>query len=299
MKLIWRLGRSAGQLIVVAAILQSGQSAVAATTPPTNPQSGSIGLQGTISAPPPTTAATITTPGNGQVFTSTPITVAGLCSGKVIVKIFKNGVFAGSVPCDNGSFRLQIDLFSGKNDLVAKISDLLDQDGPDSATVSVIFNDARFGGAGSRVAITSNYVKRGVDPGQTLNWPIILTGGTGPYAISVDWGDGQPSSLISQETSGVVNLQHVYASPGTYNIVIKVTDKNGDAAFLQVVGVANGAVADNTATSSLSKQQPIINIPVGPMLLLLVLVALISFWLGSRHALLSLRRRLESGGNNE
>lgn len=249
---------------------------------------------------PPTTPAAITTPSNGQTFTNIPITVAGLCPNGTIVKIFKNGVFAGSVPCKNGSFSLQIDLFPGRNDLIARVSDALDQDGPDSATVSVTFNDARFGGApANRISLTSNYVRRGTNPGDTLTWPIILSGGTGPYAISVDWGDGKPNTLMSREFPGVFDINHIYASPGTYNIIVKATDKNGDAAFLQVVGVANGALSgqNNAKVNEAGQTDQARNagLPIFPVLGGLIILGILSFWLGSRYALLSLRKKLERG----
>lgn len=85
-----------------------------------NPQAGSVGLEGRISTDPPTRAATITTPSNGAVFSSTPITIAGLCPSNVLVKIFDNNVFVGSAVCSNGSYSLQADLFSGNNQLVAQ-----------------------------------------------------------------------------------------------------------------------------------------------------------------------------------
>src|SRR3954471_12928371 len=113
---------------------------LAAAPPAQNPQSGSVGLQGEIPGSPPTTGATITVPGNGQNFSTTPITVAGICPKGLLVEIFKNNVFGGSTECATGSFSLQVDLFDGRNDLVARVFDSLNQSGPDSATVSVNYN---------------------------------------------------------------------------------------------------------------------------------------------------------------
>src|SRR5688572_24801695 len=93
-------------------------------------ESGSVGVEGKISAPPPTQGATIVTPASGRVFTEIPIEVSGSCPNGLLVKLFKNNVFSGSVNCTNGSYRLTIDLFSGQNDLVARVYDALDQAGP-------------------------------------------------------------------------------------------------------------------------------------------------------------------------
>src|SRR5262245_49990987 len=73
-----------------------------AVIPPPGPGSGSSGLQGTVKTPPPQNAPTITTPTNGQSFSKMPITVAGLCTSGLLVKVFSNNVFVGSAECING-----------------------------------------------------------------------------------------------------------------------------------------------------------------------------------------------------
>lgn len=149
-------------------------------------ESGSVGLEGRISSPPPTTGATISFPRDGATITDLPVAVSGICPTGLLVKIFKNNVFAGSAQCINGSFSIQIDLFSGRNELVARVYDDLDQPGPDSNIVVVTLP---FSGSfiPNRISLTSAFAKRGANPGQTLSWPITITGGIGPYAITVDW----------------------------------------------------------------------------------------------------------------
>lgn len=228
---------------VAALFLIIGATSTSVSAQSSDPeQEGSVGLTGTISAPPPSTPATITVPSNGQVFSEVPVPIRGTCESGLLVKLFKNNVFAGSVQCENGSFEINIDLFTGINELVARVFDELDQPGPDSNIVTVTFADNR-AGAGSRVSVTSNFAKRGANPGQTLTWPIIISGGSGPYAISVDWGDGSSPDLLSQPFPGNLDLSHVYEAAGVYSIVVKVSDSNGTVAFLQLVGVANGPLS--------------------------------------------------------
>jgi hypothetical protein len=284
-----------GSILVLLTLVAMPRLVSAAAPGSPNPQSGSIGLQGTISAPPPSKGATISIPTNGQVFTSSPITVSGLCSGDVNVRIFDNNVFVGSVQCINGSFQLQISLFSGRNDLVARVYDNLDQAGPDSNTVTVTFNDGRGPGSSPRVGITTVYAKRGAYPGQTLTWPIEISGGTAPYAISVDWGDGTTTDLKSQDQPGALTLSHVYQNAGIYNIIIRVTDKNGVAAFLQVVGVIYGKTTGVETTKSDQSSiavRAILPYIIATVALLLPLI-LLAFWLGRHYELTSIRRRLD------
>ena len=259
-------------------------------------ESGSIGIEGRISAPPPTQPATISIPRDGQSFTTLPVTVSGLCTGDVLVKLFKNNVFAGSAQCTNGSYSLIIDLFSGQNQLVARVFDALDQAGPDSNIVTVSYSDPK-GTVPTRVSLTSNFAKRGTNPGQVLTWPIILAGGTGPYAISVDWGDGKTPDLISQQFPGTFNIQHTYDQAGIYNIIIKATDKDGGVAFLQLVGVANGALSQtNTGASDDDKDTatPAPRILWQPAALMIPLI-FSTFWLGKKYELKVIRKKIERG----
>jgi len=266
-----------------------------------NPQSGSVGLEGTVASPPPTQAATIATPGNGQTIKSIPVTVGGLCKTGLLVKVFSNNIFIGAAQCINGSYSLQVSLFSGRNDLVARVFDALDQAGPDSNIVSVTFNDAQFAQFGTRVSLTSTFAKLGADPGTELDWPIVLSGGLGPYALSVDWGDGKPASLQSVSFPGDVTIKHTYDSAGIYNVVVKATDANGTTAFLQLVGVGNGKAGQGTSASGSSSSgsggantvaTTKTKIIWWPALVLLPFIVA-GFWLGRKHELFTLRRKLE------
>lgn len=255
-------------------------------------EAGSVGLEGIIPTDPPTVGATITVPTNGQTFTSLPVTVRGLCPGDLLVKIFKNNIFSGSAQCQDGSYEVIIDLFSGLNDLVARVYDTLDQAGPDSNIVSVRYDDANFVVLAPRLTLTSDFAKKGANPNEELLWPIILTGGTGPYAISVDWGDGDAPELISQENPGTIDLKHIYKSSGIYRILIKATDKNGETAYLQLVGVANGEPGQSATGDENVRTVYVVSVLWWPAAVAIPLIVA-TFWLGRRHELYVLRKRLE------
>ncbi len=262
-----------------------------------NPKNGSVGMEGRISSPPPTRGATISLPSNGQTFTTLPVTVSGLCPDDLLVKLFKNNVFAGSTQCKNGSYSLIIDLFSGRNELVARVFDSLDQAGPDSNKVSVTFNDAR-PGASSRPTLTSNFAKLGVNPGQQLTWPITLSGGSGPYAVSIDWGDGSAAELRSLGFAGPFDIKHEYKTPGVYTIIIKVTDRDSATAYLQLVGVVNGPLSQEQidaeaaeAAGGSEEKRVILWQPAAIMIPFLVS----TFWLGRRYELKFLKKKIERG----
>jgi len=290
-----RLAITAG--LVVASLLVGlvGHASAGPQFPPET-SSGSVGLQGEISTAPPTKGATIVVPSNGATFTSVPITVSGLCPTGLLVKIFANNIFVGSTYCANGSYSVQVDLFSGANDLVARVYDALDQAGPDSNTVRVTFNDGQFLQFGTHVALTSDFAERGAPPTTELTWPIILSGGTGPYAISVDWGDGSPTDLISQTNQGTFTIKHTYKTAGIYKLVVKATDKNGGTAFLQLVAIASGSGQNNSKNGSTAVIQ--VKVLWWPAVAMLPLV-FAAFWVGRRHELYTLRKRLEQTRDKE
>lgn len=260
-----------------------------------NPQSGGIGMQGQISSPPPSTAPTITIPGNGQTFSSIPIEVSGICTGDLLVKLFKNNVFSGSDVCSGGSFKITIDLFSGRNDLVARHVDALNQTGPDSNIVSVTFDDGALRpDLADRVTITTVYARRGANPGDTLTWPIVISGGVPPYAISVEWGDGSPDDLYSVEVPGEFTLKHVFNAAGVYRALIQITDKNGIIGYLQVVAVANGEAVDPQVAGQTESANTKTRILWEPIVLTFPFI-ITTFYLGKKYMVQVIKKRLERG----
>lgn len=282
--------RAATALVTIALTVLAVITPAAAVT---NPQSGTLGMEATVPGNAPTQAATIAVPSSGQTFTAIPIAVSGLCKSGLLVKIFANNIFVGSATCVSGSYSLRVDLFNGRNDLVARVYDALDQAGPDSNVVSVTFDDTQFLKFGTHVNVTSSYARRGANPGSVLSWPITISGGQAPYAISVDWGDGNGSDLKTAAFAGAVTLEHTYTQAGVYIIVVKVTDSNNTAAYLQLVGVGNGVISGGLGTNN---QATTItnNVVLWQPLLIIIPMLLFTFWLGQRYELYAIRRSIEA-----
>lgn len=285
------LGRATFLLALGLALLWT-PSAHATGAFPNQQGSGSIGLQGTISTAAPVRGATITIPSNGVSFTSVPISINGTCPSNVLVKIFANNVFVGSAFCVNGSYSVQVSLFSGQNELVARVYDALDQSGPDSNVVTVTFNDSQFAQFGTRVTLSSIYAQRGAPPNQEITWPILLSGGTGPYALSVDWGDGTSTDLFSKDIAGTFDIKHIYKTSGIYKVIVKATDKNGGTAFLQLVAQATGATQNTSGKNGDSNAIIKKEVLWWPALAMSPLI-FAAFWVGRRSELYSLRKQLE------
>lgn len=262
--------------------------------PDPEPKPGSFALAASKTQAPPTQGATISTPGSGAGFTNSPITVSGICPNGLLVQLYDNGVMVGSSICNGGSFSMQVSLFAGSNELTVTVFDDLGQAGPTSAAVTVTYNDTHFSAFGSLVTLTSSYGRRSAPAGASLTWPLQLSGGSGPYAFSIDWGDGSKPQLKSQAFTGVVPIDHPYTKAGIYTVSVTATDTNGVSAFLQVVAVSSGKV-DATGTvggdaNGAPKASPpqVLWVPTIIMFVLL----LPTYWLGRRSQLVSIRNKM-------
>ena len=255
------------------------------------PASGSVSLSGTLPARAPTTAAVIGNPANGQHFTTSPVDVSGSCPVQTLVVIYKNDIFAGSTPCSNaGAFSLKVDLLIGKNILIARVFDALNQAGPDSSPVTT-FYDILPPQAGplavlnlpeKQLLLITQPFYRGVFPGQSLNVPITILGGVAPYAINVEWGDST-NKITPRGDSSTFNAAHIYQKPGTYTVTIQASDSQGRIAFLQITAIVNGQpdviAASNTSDRTTTTNRLLVLWP----LYAIAAAVVVSFWLGEQR----------------
>lgn len=276
-------------LVVFTGLVLAFFSAASFASASPGPQGGSVALSGIMPANPPTTAATIASPANGQHFTTSPITVSGTCPDQTLVVIYKNDIFGGSAPCVDGSFSLKVDLLIGQNTLIARVYDALNQAGPDSAAVTVFYDALPAQGAPlsplnlpeKQLLLNTDAVYRGIFPGQALNVPITIIGGTTPFAVNVEWGDGT-STIIPRGDNATFNASHTYKKPGTYIISIQATDSAQRIAFLQVTAIVNG-VPETIASTSTAATTPTNQILVLWPLFAIAVSVVTSFWLGEQR----------------
>lgn len=261
-----------------------------------NPKTNAYGIEGTIAAPPPSEGARIIAPSGGQSYNFPVITVSGSCPSGLLVEVLSNDIMVGSTYCENKSFSLEISLSSGRNDLSARVRDDLGQLGPSLNTVTVTYNNpgAEFAPFTSVITLTSAYSRRAIDPGATLVWPLQLSGGTGPYAFSIDWGDGTEPDLQSEPVAGNIDIQHAYSAAGIYRVTIRVTDSKGVTGFLQVIAIANGDAPSSIVNTSEPAQRIILRnriiwIPAAVVCAMLIP----AFWLGRRHEARTIMKKLE------
>lgn len=260
-----------------------------AATPYNGPESSSIGLSGTMPGKAPSIAATISTPSSGRHFSSTPISVSGTCLANTLVEVFKNDIFAGSTPCSSaGIYSIDTDLLYGKNTLVARVYDSLNQAGPDSNSV-IVYYDALPAQAGpitsldlggAQLLVNTNAAFRGTFPGQTLKVPISVLGGTPPYAINIQWGDST-NNIVPRNDNVSFTTDHIYNQAGTYQASIQASDAKGRVAFLSFASIVNGQ--SNVDTTGAVSSTTTNNLLVLWPLYVASIAVVVSFFIGEKR----------------
>lgn len=275
---------------------------------PGNADSGSITINGIVTGAPPATAPVITAPVTNTQVSSQQITVSGTCTTDLTVVVTDNQVGRGSALCDqNSAFSLTISLSTGTNALEAYHLDGLNQSGPTSNTVIITYQPAATSpqtasattptasassaaatgspstGSSNQFTVAAPYRFDGVQSGQSFTLHGDLEGGTAPYAVQIEWGDGT-QTLLSRAIKGVFTVQHTYAAAGQFVIKLIASDADGLTTYFQTtVSVAGPAAVKPVA--------PIPPVPVVPAyklaiiwpVFLIACLTVFSFWLGERY----------------
>ena len=311
----------------------------AAANPYGPPQSNGYTVQASVPGPAPTQPASIDSPVSGTHFTDKPVIIRGSCpadAGGGYVSVYRNGFYSGSALCDaSNQYQLSIDLFGGGNQLIAKVHNFTDVPGPVSAPIAVYYdppqpsvipdtptpatstssrskpatqgfsvNAAPNSSAPvttiSPLTLSTDFTIRGYYIGQQSIWQLNLEGGTSPYALAIDWGDGS-NSVASRGEAGQVRLTHTYEKPGGYHgsYVVKftATDAAGSQTYLQLLVIVNSRLPSPVGTTQpndggyASGMLHTLRNYVWPSYGVVVLM-LASYWLGERREYRVLKPRL-------
>ncbi len=269
-----------------------------------------------INAPPLSDGATITSPLQNSTSTVSDISVSGICPDNSYVKLYDNGLFSGVAICSSNTFQISISLFAGSNILQAQDFNITDQAGPVTASVTVYFtaptptpnpsptppppgttNPTSPVTPSPLIAVTDFHYQT-FEVGKDYSAQIQLEGGTAPYILNINWGDGSSETLTTNDPS-TLTINHIYKSQGYYVIIIKVTDAKHQVRTIQLAALIKfpGSIGIFSNTSRGSNNIfKTINIPppniftlyknwlwiAWPSLLIVLLMA-ISFWLGERQ----------------
>ena len=244
-----------------------------------------FGVTAMVQSPVPTSAAIITTPSPGTTVTSKDILVAGSCpviSPQVTVALSIDGQEAGSANCDtNNNFAMPVILTGGAHILVAHVYTNTFGQGPDSTPVSVSYQPTKTLTAAPALTLSSASPFTVIAFDRNVSWNGSINGGTAPYNVLVDWGDGSRDSYTAAAADQRFN--HRYDVESTHTIRLAVSDRTGKSTQLQYA-VASYVTPAPAAAASVAKPS------IGPMvaglygLFLTVLSISCIIWLEAKHA---------------
>lgn len=267
----------------------------------TGPHSESISLTGVKPEPPPETAATITSPADGETFSESPVTVEGTCPPESLVEILNNNIFVGSALCeDDGTYSVDIGLFIDDNELIARVYNRLNQPGPDSDTTTVFYDvvppqDAPLSTVdflSEQLMLNTDPVFRGTFVNETLTIPVEIIGGSPPFALDVRWGDNE-SKTVPRDSNQPFRISHTYTRPGSYQVNLQATDDEGRVAFLTTVVIINGQPSEVPSEPEPEDEETAIMglLRIQWPILAATFAMVVSFWLGEQREKHLLARR--------
>ena len=103
---------------------------------------GNVAVSLKVQGPAPTVGAVITSPKNGDEFSDQIIEVKGTCAENTTVIVYSNNTLVGSTLCSPLlKFQLSVQLFAGENRLTALNYDTLNQAGPVTPDVNVVYDN--------------------------------------------------------------------------------------------------------------------------------------------------------------
>jgi hypothetical protein len=154
--------------------------------------------------------------------------------------------------------------------------------------------------AHAQLLIISEYQYQTHYVGQPFTWSLGVNGGTPPYTLSIDWGDGSQSN-ITRPTGASFSLTHAYPEVKVYPVLVRSTDSNGQVAVLQLSAVVKG---EAIGAASLTTTGPVSTLFASvqrylwiawPVYIAVVLMVL-SYWLGEQEVYQKARLRRQTRG---
>lgn len=214
----------------------------------------------------PSGTPTIDSPQDGATIHTGQLTVSGTCpisDPAVIIAIYDSGTFIGSSSCDtNGNYSVEVTLGYGPHTLIATVVTVTNDVGQSSSPVTVTYpqppqppqpSPSTTPEKPSEVLPPSTPVPEvpplapvpRIIPAQTfvsiasngkVTWSGKVEGGTPPYNLRADWGDGSADQRAVHDHS-LQTFTHTYKTSHVYALLIKATDAKGITTVLQSAAV--------------------------------------------------------------
>lgn len=209
-------------------------------------------LSATVPAPIPSGAPVFTSPASGSTTTSANVTFTGTCPvivPAVIVAIYRTSELLGSGVCNTGGeFSINATINIGPQTLIAQVVTITGQTGESSAPLIITYTPTTvIPGTPVPLPVIKTPTTPPTDSGQALVSPLQIhlerpvityraglattlrasfSGGTLPYSIAIQWGDGQ-KLVRTVDNHAVMDFTHIYGNINVKNLFVTVSDADG------------------------------------------------------------------------
>ncbi|MDB5163522.1 MAG: hypothetical protein JWS12_139 [Candidatus Saccharibacteria bacterium] len=252
-------------------------------------------------APQPHFAAQISLPAVGTTYTSNPIQAVGVCETATptnTIRVYSNDLFVGSTTCDEkGQFSMLMDIFDGQNRILARTFNFQGLEGPASNQVVVNYTEQTLPQPKSKLQTKSPAIPVNTPPrfhltsaitsllftkGKSFDANFTILNGQPPYAVHINWDDGQ-EELLTFSTAQEVTIGHTYIQEGAYKIKIEATDSQRREAVMSLAAVST---LPNLGSTNVIGGHNLSNYSLSLIVLIsycLICLIVMSFWLGQRR----------------
>lgn len=225
-----------------------------------------------VAAPAPSLPAIITSHHNEEVITTPTVQFTGTCSyvaPSTAIELYIDTVFVGSSICETtGTFSLSTTISTGRHLIVVRTANVTGDYGPDSSPLHITYmkgdesqspqtptppnttsNTAPPASvAPNGVQIYSKFTYLLYGPEKDAEWVGYFSGGTAPYTVAIDWGDGTSSSYTATDSKSQT-YRHSYRKYEPFFVTLTVTDADGSQTSMQLAAIT--PYVDSSATPGL------------------------------------------------
>ncbi len=212
-------------------------------------------ISSTIQAPALTKGATVSAPASSTTFSSPTLNVSGSCPPSSYVTLNVNGAFNGVGLCGSQqTYDIAGSLYAGTNTLTVQAYNQTDQKGPSTDSVQVAYTPpaqtkadlatpspaAAAATGDAPLLLTSDFNFHTFTTEKAFDWTLDLEGGTPPYNVHVEWGDGTTSDFRFPGDP-VFNIHHQFKDSGYYPVVVHSVDAAGQKHIMQLAALITGS----------------------------------------------------------
>lgn len=210
-----------------------------------------------IPAPIPSGTPVITAPPDGTTISTPATTVSGTCpvsTPPIIISLNDQSGFLGSEQCTaGGSFAIPLTLSPGAHHLTAIVTTITGDNGQTSQPVTITYTLP----APAHTVPTAKPTARPVPSLQIISdtpflvfstttdavWRGNFAGGTPPYNVHIDWGDGSTEVFLNRGSDKQA-FSHHYTQLRSYRVTLLISD-SANQSITQIFAAISPATFNN------------------------------------------------------